>query len=97
MGQKDTTKVRTLAQLTLIAFVGGDAGPRTNSNGSQDMVFSIETETSWKNADGAWESRTEWHRCVANCKIDAIAATLTKGAHVHVEAELRNREYEKDG
>lgn len=87
----------TLNRLTLIGFVGGDAETRTNSNGSQYTVFSIATKTSWKNVDGAWESRTEWHRCVANGKIAVFAATLTKGAHVHVEGELRSREYEKDG
>ena len=87
----------TLNRLTLIGFVGADADTRANSNGSQYTVFSIATKTSWKNADGAWESRTEWHRCVANGKIAGFAATLTKGAHVHVEGELRSREYEKDG
>jgi single-strand DNA-binding protein len=87
----------TLNRLTLIGFVGGNAQTRSNSNGSQYTVFSIATNTSWKNADGAWESRTEWHRCVTNGKIAGFAATLTKGAHVHVEGELRSREYEKDG
>ena len=87
----------TLSRLTLIGFVGGDAETRSNSNGSQYTIFSIATKTSWKNADGAWESRTEWHRCVANGKIAGFAATLTKGAHVHVEGELRSREYQKDG
>jgi single-strand DNA-binding protein len=87
----------TLNRLTLIGFVGADAEQKTNSNRSSYTVFSVATKISWKNADGAWESRTEWHRCVANGKIAAFAATLTKGAHVHVEGELRSREYEKDG
>jgi single-strand DNA-binding protein len=50
-----------------------------------------------KNSEGAWESRTEWHRCVSFGKLADFAATLKKGAHVQVEGELRGREYEKDG
>ena len=87
----------TLNRLTLIGFVGADAEEKTNSKGSPYTVFSVATKTSWKNAEGAWDSRTEWHRCVANGKIAAFAATLKKGAHVQVEGELRSREYENDG
>ena len=87
----------TLNRLTIIGFVRADAEEKTNSKGSPYTVFSVATKTSWKNADGAWESRTEWHRCVANGKITGFAATLKKGAHVQVEGELRSREYEKNG
>lgn len=87
----------TLNRLTLIGFVGADAEEKTNSKGSPYTVFSVATKTSWKNSDGAWELRTEWHRCVANGKIASFAATLKKGAHVQVEGELRSREYEKNG
>ena len=51
----------------------------------------------WKNSEGAWESRTEWHRSVSSGKLADFAATLKKGAHVQVEGELPGREYEKDG
>jgi single-strand DNA-binding protein len=87
----------TLNRLTLIGFVGADAETKTNGNGSAYTVFSVATKTSWKNTAGAWESRTEWHRCVANGRIAGFAATLKKGAHVQAEGELRSREYEKDG
>ena len=85
-------------RLTLIGYLGSDAEKKDSSNGSW-TVFSVATKTSWKNkATGQWESRTEWHRCVAGGeRLAAFAATLKKGAHVHVEGELRNREYEKDG
>jgi hypothetical protein len=78
----------------LLGFMGADAEEKTNSKGSTYTAFSVATKTSWKNADGAWESRTEWHRCVANGKIAGFAATLKKGAHLHVEGELRSREYD---
>src|SRR5258707_14248603 len=86
----------TLNRLTLIGFVGADAETKTNGNGSAYTVFSVATKTSWKNTAGAWESRTEWHRCVANGRIAGFPATLKKGPHVQAEGELRSPEYEKD-
>jgi single-strand DNA-binding protein len=86
-----------LNRLTLIGFTGGDAETKSGNNGSTFTVFSVATKRSWKNADGEWESRTEWHRCLAFGKLGEFAAGLKKGAHVQVEGELRSREYDKDG
>jgi single-strand DNA-binding protein len=86
-----------LNRLTLIGFIGADAEVRNSNNGSQFTVFSVATKRSWKNAQGDWESRTEWHRCLNFGKLGEFAASLKKGAHVQVEGELRSREYEKEG
>ena len=86
-----------LNRLTIIGFTGGDAETKTGSNGSAFTVFSVATKRSWKNPEGAWESRTEWHRCLAFGKLAEFAASLKKGTHLQVEGELRSREYEKDG
>src|SRR5690349_23633031 len=53
-----------LNRITLIGFLGGDAEKKVN-NATNIAVFSLATKTSWKNDAGTWESRTEWHRCVA--------------------------------
>ena len=59
-------------------------------------VFSVATKSSWKNASGSYDSRTEWHRCVAWGSLSQFAGKLEKGAHVQVEGELCYREYEKE-
>ena len=59
-------------------------------------MFSVATKSSWKNAGGTHDSRTDWHRCVAWGSLSQFAAKLGKGAHVQVEGELRYREYEKE-
>ena len=84
-----------LNRLTLIGFTGGDAEIKTGNNGSTFIVFSVATKRSWKNSEGTWESRTEWHRCVGFGKLAEFAAGLKKGAHVQVEGELRGREYRR--
>jgi len=53
----------------------------------------LATKSSYKK-DGKYISHTEWHRCVVFGKLSEFAKTLTKGAHIQVEGELRSREYQ---
>ena len=84
-----------LNRITLIGFLGSDAEKKV-SNTMNIAVFSLATQTSWKNDAGTWESRTEWHRCVAFGKLADFAGSLAKGAHVAVEGELRSHEYQRE-
>jgi single-strand DNA-binding protein len=84
-----------LNRVTLIGFIGNDAEKKVAGT-TNIAVFSIATKTSWKNDSGCWESRTDWHRCVAFGKLANFAGTLTKGAHVAIEGELRSREYDRE-
>jgi single-strand DNA-binding protein len=84
-----------LNRITLIGFLGNDAEKKV-SNATNIAVFSLATKASWKNDAGSWESRTEWHRCVAFGKLADFAGTLAKGAHVAVEGELRSHEYQRE-
>jgi single-strand DNA-binding protein len=84
-----------LNRITLIGFIGNDA-ERKASNATNIAIFSLVTNKSWRNDAGSWESRTEWHRCVAFGNLADFAGSLTKGAHVAVEGELRSREYQRD-
>ncbi len=79
-------------KVTLIGFVGSDAKAHTNDNRSL-TTLSLATKSSYKK-DGKYISHTEWHRCVVFGKLAEFAKTLTKGAHVQVEGELRSREYD---
>ena len=83
-----------LNRITLIGFLGSDAEKKV-SNTTNIAVFSLATQTSWKNA-ASREWRTEWHRCVAFGKLAEFAATLTKGAHIAIEGELRSHEYQRE-
>ena len=66
-----------LNRITLIGFIGSDAEKKV-SNATNIAIFSLATKTSWKNDSGAWESRTEWHRCVAFGKLADFAGSITK-------------------
>ena len=75
-----------------MGFTGKDAEERTNNNRSF-TTLSLATKSSYKK-DGKYISHTEWHRCVVFGKLSEFAKTLTKGAHILVEGELRSREYD---
>ena len=79
----------------LIGFLGSSPEQRQLENGAQLTSLSLATKTSWKNDSGSYDSHTEWHRIVIWGKLAQFAATLTKGAHVEVEGQLRHRTYQK--
>jgi single-strand DNA-binding protein len=79
-------------RVTLIGFTGGDAEFRTNNNRSF-TTLSLATKSSYKK-DDQYIANTEWHRCIVFGKLAEFAKTLTKGAHIQVEGELRSREYD---
>jgi single-strand DNA-binding protein len=77
----------------LIGFLGGDAEVR-NANNRSFTTPSLATKSSYKDKkSGQYVAQTEWHRCVVFGKLAEFAGTLTKGAHVQIEGELRSREY----
>jgi len=80
-------------KVTLIGFLGSNPEDRTNNPDVSVTTLSLATKSSYKK-HGEYVSHTEWHRCVVFGKLSEFAKTLTKGAHVQVEGELRSREYE---
>jgi len=79
-------------RISLIGFLGQNATTRTANNASF-TVLSLATKSSYKDKEtGEYNGHTEWHRCVVWGRLSEYAKTLTKGAHVAVEGELRSRE-----
>jgi single-strand DNA-binding protein len=80
-------------KVNLMGFLGNDAEVRNANNGSF-TTFSIATKSSYKDKkSNQFVSHTEWHHCVVFGRLSEFAKTLTKGAHVQVEGELRSRAY----
>lgn len=79
-------------KVNLIGFIGADADVR-NANNRSFTTMSLATKSSYKDKKTSqYVAQTEWHRCVVFGKLAEFAATLTKGAHVQIEGELRSRE-----
>ena len=80
----------------LIGRIGHDAEPKTDKNQQEYVVLSIATKDSWKNDQGDYESRTEWHRVYAWRNLSRFAKTLQKGQLISVDGQIRYREYVED-
>ena len=87
----------TMNQITIIGFTGSDAKSHYTKNGTLVVTLSVATKESWKDADGGWQNRTDWHRIVSFGKQAEFTRTLTKGSYVMVQGAVRTREYERDG
>jgi single-strand DNA-binding protein len=82
-----------LNRITLAGYLG-NSEVRTARNEAQFTVFSLATKRSWKDREtGEYRSETTWHRCLAFSRLGEFAATLTKGAHLMIEGDIRTREY----
>ncbi len=79
---------------TLTGYLGKDAVLGTTRNQTPFVTFSLATHRVWKDRkSGQRQSATTWHRCVVFGKLANYAGTLTKGAFVQLEGEIRTREY----
>ena len=80
----------------LIGRIGHDAEAKTDKNQQEYVVLSIATKDSWKNDQGDYESRTEWHRVYAWRNLSRFAKTLQKGQLISVDGQIRYREYAEE-
>ena len=85
----------SINRVTLIGFLGKDADVRcSRSNEKQFTVLSLATNRSWKDPEsGEYKTEVSWHRCIAFGRAGEYASTLTKGAQVQIEGEIRTRTY----
>ncbi|HEV2498319.1 MAG TPA: single-stranded DNA-binding protein [Terriglobia bacterium] len=81
--------------IDVMGFLGADAETKNTRDGVPLTVLSLATKRSWKDAQGEWQSHTDWHRVTCLGQVAEFAASLKKGAHVHITGYLRSREVEK--
>jgi single-strand DNA-binding protein len=84
-------------QITLIGFIGKDAETKALPNtGRMVTKFSVATSESWKDEQGEWQSRTQWHSVIAyGDGFSKLSDRLLKGVHIFVQGQLQTREYER--
>jgi len=75
-------------KITLIGRLGQDVEVSHGQHGEY-FTFSLATSKSWKNAQGEWVDKTEWHSCIYSGKYaSSMANGLFKGRLLLVEGEL---------
>jgi single-strand DNA-binding protein len=76
----------------LIGFLGQDPELKSSANGRAFTRLSLATTDRWKDREGQYQERTEWHTVFCwGKRAEAAARLLKKGSHVLVEGQLRSR------
>jgi len=82
-------------KVILIGRLGKNAEAKTAQNKKDYAVLSLATSESWKNEQGEYETRTEWHRVYAWGNLANFAKTLLKGQLVSLEGKIKYRVIEE--
>ncbi|MEI8187099.1 MAG: single-stranded DNA-binding protein [Chlorobiaceae bacterium] len=84
-------------KVILLGRLGGE--PESRQAGSTTVSnFTVATSEKFKNQQGEWQERTEWHRVVAWGRLAEICKEyLHKGSQVYIEGRLQTRSWEKEG
>ena len=84
-------------QVTLFGNIGADPELR-DAGGTKVLQLRVATSDRYKNKDGAWMDRTEWHHVsIFGKRAEALAGILRKGQKILVTGSNRTTSYEKDG
>ena len=61
-GTTQQSERRDINKVELRGTLGRDAESRTTQGGHRFVGLSIATSEKWKDRQGAWQEKTEWHR-----------------------------------
>ncbi len=83
----------------LIGNLGQDPEVRYTQSNTAVATLSIATSERFKDSNGEYQERTEWHRVVAWGRTAEICQQyLSKGSKVYIEGPIQTRQWEdKDG
>jgi single-strand DNA-binding protein len=85
---------RGVNRVFLLGRLGAAPISHTATNGAVVVSVSLATNEQWRDAQGAVQTRTQWHRVVFFQRLAEVAAAhLAKGSRLHVEGKLNHRQY----
>ncbi|MFQ6032819.1 MAG: single-stranded DNA-binding protein [Candidatus Zixiibacteriota bacterium] len=91
--------MRGVNKVILIGNLGRDPELRYLPNGDPVAKFTLATNARWKDREGEWQDRTDWHNIVVfRRQAEICNEYLKKGSPVYVEGRIQTRSYDdKDG
>ena len=82
--------MKSVNKVILIGNLGKDPEMKFTQGGMPVAKFSIATNERFKDKDGNWQDRTEWHNIVAFQRLaEIIGQYLKKGGKCYIEGSLR--------
>ena len=88
-----------LNRVILLGNIGADPELKVTSSGTPVLKLRLATSERYKDRDGEYQERTEWHNVtVWGKRGEALSRFLGKGERILVEGSLRTSSYEdRDG
>jgi single-strand DNA-binding protein len=88
---------KDLNKVMLIGRLGQDPEIRYTQSGIAVTTFSVATGMKWKDQDGNWQEKTEWHNLKAWRGLAETCSTyLKKGSKVYIEGRLETSSWEDE-
>lgn len=86
-------------KVTLIGHAGGEPDSRTLDTGAQVARVSLATNESYKDQEGNWQQKSEWHNLIFWRDLaERAGSQIKKGSTVYVEGKISYRKYtDKEG
>ena len=86
---------KSVNRVMLMGHLGRDPQLKHTGSGTAVANFTLATNDRYKDKDGNWQERTEWHNITCWARLAEIASEyLKKGRAVYVEGSLRTHSWE---
>jgi single-strand DNA-binding protein len=86
---------KSLNRVTLIGNLGKDPEVKFTPSGTPVAKIALATNERFKDKNGEWQDRTEWHNVVLWQRLAEIAGEyLKKGGKVYIEGRLQTRSWD---
>src|SRR5712692_7639485 len=86
---------KSLNRVTLIGNLGKDPEVKYTPSGTPVAKIALATNERFKDKNGEWQDRTEWHNVVLWQRLAEIAGEyLKKGGKVYIEVRLQTRTWD---
>ncbi|HET8667114.1 MAG TPA: single-stranded DNA-binding protein [Terriglobales bacterium] len=86
---------KSVNKVILVGHLGKDPEVKYTPSGTAVASFSVATSERFKDKDGNWQDRTEWHNVVLWQRLAEIAGEyLKKGRQVYIEGRLQTRSWD---
>jgi single-strand DNA-binding protein len=86
---------KSVNKVILVGNLGKDPELKHTGSGTAVATMTVATNERYKDKNGEWQDKTEWHNVVLWSRLAEIAAEyLKKGRSVYVEGRLQTRSWE---
>jgi len=86
---------KSVNKVILIGNLGKDPEVKYTQGGMAVAKFTVATNERYKDKDGQWQDRTEWHNLVAFQRTaEIVGEYLKKGGKVYIEGSLRTSSWD---